>query len=85
VQFANSLGFRTVAITRHRQGGALLKLGAHYFIDSATGDVTEKACKLFLIELVRGASGKLWRLAAMMDGRLRVVGMVLRRHSRTAL
>ena len=29
VQFANSLGFRTVAITRHRQGGALLKLGAH--------------------------------------------------------
>jgi NADPH:quinone reductase-like Zn-dependent oxidoreductase len=41
VQFANSLGFRTVAITRHRQGGALLKLGAHYFIDSATDDVTE--------------------------------------------
>jgi D-arabinose 1-dehydrogenase-like Zn-dependent alcohol dehydrogenase len=38
VQFANSLGFRTVAITRHRQGGALLKLGAHYFIDSATDD-----------------------------------------------
>jgi hypothetical protein len=38
MQFANSLGFRTVAITRHRQGGALLKLGAHYFIDSATDD-----------------------------------------------
>lgn len=41
VQFANSLGFRTLAITRHRQGGALLKLGVHYFIDSATDDVTE--------------------------------------------
>jgi D-arabinose 1-dehydrogenase-like Zn-dependent alcohol dehydrogenase len=40
MQFANSLGFRTVAITRHRQGGAL-KLGAHYFIDSATDDVTD--------------------------------------------
>jgi NADPH:quinone reductase-like Zn-dependent oxidoreductase len=41
VQFANSLGFRTVTITRHRLGGALLKLGAHYFIDRATDDVTE--------------------------------------------
>jgi hypothetical protein len=38
---SHSLGFRTLAITRHRQGGALLKLGAHYFIDSATDDVTE--------------------------------------------
>jgi D-arabinose 1-dehydrogenase-like Zn-dependent alcohol dehydrogenase len=42
VQFANKLGFRTVAIApRHRQGSVLArKLGAHHFIDNATEDVT---------------------------------------------
>ena len=40
VQFANKLGFRTVAIARGADKEALaLKLGAHYFIDNATEDV----------------------------------------------
>jgi len=40
VQFANKLGFRTVAIARGSDKEALSrKLGAHHFIDSATEDV----------------------------------------------
>lgn len=40
VQFANKLGFRTVAIARGADKEALSrKLGAHHFIDSATDDV----------------------------------------------
>jgi alcohol dehydrogenase len=40
VQFANKLGFRTVAIARGADKEALArKLGAHHFIDSATEDV----------------------------------------------
>lgn len=40
VQFANKLGFRTVAIARGADKEALSrKLGAHYFIDSTTEDV----------------------------------------------
>jgi D-arabinose 1-dehydrogenase-like Zn-dependent alcohol dehydrogenase len=40
VQFANKLGFRTVAIARGADKEALSrKLGAHHFIDSATADV----------------------------------------------
>jgi D-arabinose 1-dehydrogenase-like Zn-dependent alcohol dehydrogenase len=40
VQFANKLGFRTVAIARGADKEALSrKLGAHHFIDNATGDV----------------------------------------------
>jgi D-arabinose 1-dehydrogenase-like Zn-dependent alcohol dehydrogenase len=40
VQFANKLGFRTVAIARGADKEALSRqLGAHYFIDNATEDV----------------------------------------------
>jgi len=40
VQFANKLGFRTVAITRGADKEAFArKLGAHYFIDDSTQDV----------------------------------------------
>ena len=40
MQFANKLGFRTVAIARGADKEALArKLGAHYFIDSANEDV----------------------------------------------
>jgi D-arabinose 1-dehydrogenase-like Zn-dependent alcohol dehydrogenase len=40
VQFANKLGFCTVAIARGSDKKALSrKLGAHHFIDSATEDV----------------------------------------------
>jgi D-arabinose 1-dehydrogenase-like Zn-dependent alcohol dehydrogenase len=40
VQFANKLGYRTVAIARGADKEALSrKLGAHHFIDSATEDV----------------------------------------------
>jgi len=40
VQFANKLGFRTVAIARGGDKEALArKLGAHHFIDNATEDV----------------------------------------------
>ena len=40
VQFANKLGFRTVAIARGADKEALSrKLGAHHFIDSSTEDV----------------------------------------------
>ena len=40
MQFANKLGFRTVAIARGSDKAALArKLGAHHFIDNATEDV----------------------------------------------
>jgi D-arabinose 1-dehydrogenase-like Zn-dependent alcohol dehydrogenase len=40
VQFANKLGFRTVAIARGADKEALArKLGAHHYIDNATADV----------------------------------------------
>ena len=40
MQFANKLGFRTVAIARGADKEALArKLGAHHFIDNATEDV----------------------------------------------
>jgi hypothetical protein len=58
------------------------RLGRH---DGRIGKVARlKPGKLFLIELVRGASGQLRRLAAMMGGRLPTVGTVLWRHLRRA-
>ena len=47
VQFANKLGFRTVAIARGSDKKALSrKLGAHHFIDSATEDVAARLNRL---------------------------------------
>ena len=47
VQFANKLGFRTVAIARGSDKEALSrKLGAHHFIDSATEDVAARLNRL---------------------------------------
>jgi D-arabinose 1-dehydrogenase-like Zn-dependent alcohol dehydrogenase len=47
VQFANKLGFRTVAIARGADKEALSrKLGAHHFIDSTTEDVAAELNRL---------------------------------------
>ena len=47
VQFANKLGFRTVAIARGSDKEALSRnLGAHHFIDSATEDVAARLNRL---------------------------------------
>jgi D-arabinose 1-dehydrogenase-like Zn-dependent alcohol dehydrogenase len=47
VQFANKLGFRTVAIARGADKEALSrKLGAHHFIDSITADVATELNRL---------------------------------------
>jgi D-arabinose 1-dehydrogenase-like Zn-dependent alcohol dehydrogenase len=47
VQFANKLGFRTVAIARGADKEALSrKLGAHHFIDNATEDVAAELNRL---------------------------------------
>ncbi len=47
VQYARQMGFRTVAIGRGADKGALAtKLGAHAYIDSGSGDVAEELQKL---------------------------------------
>ncbi len=47
VQFANKLGFCTVAIARGSDKEALSRnLGAHHFIDSATEDVAARLNRL---------------------------------------
>ena len=47
VQFANKLGFRTVAIARGSDKEALSRnLGAHHFIDSAAEDVAARLNRL---------------------------------------
>jgi D-arabinose 1-dehydrogenase-like Zn-dependent alcohol dehydrogenase len=81
VQFANKLGFRTVAIARGAEKEALSrKLGAHHFIDSATEDVAEALNRLGGARAVLATVTNAKAMASAIDGlavrgRLVVVGV----------
>jgi alcohol dehydrogenase len=69
VQFANRLGFETVAIAR---GGdkaeAAEKLGAHHYVDSSAGDVAERLQALGGAKVVLATAGSSAAMSATIDG-----------------
>jgi D-arabinose 1-dehydrogenase-like Zn-dependent alcohol dehydrogenase len=81
VQFANRLGFRTVAIARGADKEALSrKLGAHHFIDSASEDVAAALNRLGGARTVLATVTSAKAMASVIDGlavrgRLVVVGV----------
>ena len=81
VQFANKLGFRTVAIARGADKEPLSrKLGAHHFIDSATEDVAASLNRLGGARAVLATVTSAKAMAPVIDGlavrgRLIVVGV----------
>jgi D-arabinose 1-dehydrogenase-like Zn-dependent alcohol dehydrogenase len=81
VQFANKLGFRTVAIARGADKEELArKLGAHHFIDSAAEDVAAALNRLGGARAVLATVTSAEAMAAVIDGlavrgRLIVVGV----------
>lgn len=81
VQFANKLGFRTVAIARGADKEALSrKLGAHYFIDSTTEDVAAALNRLggarAILATVASANGMTPAIDGLaVRGRLIVIGV----------
>jgi D-arabinose 1-dehydrogenase-like Zn-dependent alcohol dehydrogenase len=81
VQFANKLGFRTVAIARGADKEALSrKLGAHHFIDSATEDVAAALNRLGGARAVLATVASAKAMTPVIDGlavrgRLVVIGV----------
>src|SRR5207302_1927108 len=81
VQFANKLGFRTVAIARGADKEALSrKLGAHHFIDNATEDVAAALNRLGGARAVLATVTSAKAMTPVIDGlavrgRLIVVGV----------
>ena len=69
VQFANKMGFRTVAISRGKDAEALAKkLGAHVYLDSDAANVSEELQKMGGAKtiLATAPSGK--AMSALIDG-----------------
>src|SRR5271165_6254710 len=81
VQFANKLGFRTVAIARGADKAALAReLGAHHFIDNATEDVAAALNRLGGARAVLASITSAKAMSLVIDGlavrgRLIVVGV----------
>jgi D-arabinose 1-dehydrogenase-like Zn-dependent alcohol dehydrogenase len=80
VQFASKMGFRTIAIARGKDKEALARhLGAHDYIDSQAGDVSEALQKLGGAKIVLATATSAEAMAATigglsLDGRLIVLG-----------
>ena len=80
VQFASKMGFRTIAIARGKDKEALARqLGAHDYIDSQAGDVSEALQRLGGAKIVLATATSADAMAATigglsLDGRLIVVG-----------
>ena len=80
VQYANKMGFRTVAIARGKDKEDLArKLGAHHYIDSQAGDIGEALQKLggarIVLSTVTAAKAMEPALGGLgLNGRLIVVG-----------
>ncbi|HEY9677118.1 MAG TPA: alcohol dehydrogenase [Drouetiella sp.] len=80
VQFANKMGFKTVAIARGKDKEPLAKkLGAHHYIDSQAGDVAEALKKLGGAKVVLATVTNADAMAATVgglavDGTLLIVG-----------
>lgn len=68
VQFANKLGFETVAIARGDKAEAAAELGAHHYLDSTAGDVATQLQALggAMVVLATAASSK--AMGATIDG-----------------
>jgi D-arabinose 1-dehydrogenase-like Zn-dependent alcohol dehydrogenase len=81
VQFANKLGFRTVAIARGADNEALSReLGVHHFIDSATEDVAAALNRLGGARAVLATVASAKAMTPVIDGlavcgRLAVIGV----------
>jgi len=80
VQFASKMGFRTIAIARGKDKESLARqLGAHHYIDSQDGDVSETLQKLGGVKIVLATATSTDAAAATIgglsvDGRLVVLG-----------
>ena len=80
VQFASKMGFRTIAIARGKDKEPLARqLGAHHYIDSQAGNVSEALQKLGGAKIVLATATSSDAMAATMsglalDGRLIVLG-----------
>jgi len=80
VQFASKMGFRTIAIARGNDKEALARqLGAHDYIDSQAGDVSEALQRLGGAKIVLATATSADAMAATigglsLDGRLIVLG-----------
>jgi alcohol dehydrogenase len=69
VQFANKLGFETVAIARGAgRAGAAEQLGAHHYIDAAGGDVAKRLQELGGAKVVLATAGSSEAMSATIDG-----------------
>jgi D-arabinose 1-dehydrogenase-like Zn-dependent alcohol dehydrogenase len=80
VQFASKMGFRTIAIARGQDKEPLARqLGAHHYIDSQAGNVSEALRKLGGAKIVLTTATSAEAMAATLgglavDGRLIVLG-----------
>ena len=80
VQFASKMGFRTIAIARGKDKEPLARqLGAHHYIDSQAGDVSEALQKLGGAKVVLATATSADAMNATIgglsvDGRLIVIG-----------
>ena len=80
VQFSSKMGFRTIAIARGKDKEPLARqLGAHHYIDSQAGNVSEALQKLGGVKIVLATATNAEAMAATMgglslDGRLIVLG-----------
>jgi D-arabinose 1-dehydrogenase-like Zn-dependent alcohol dehydrogenase len=80
VQFASKMGFHTIAIARGKDKEPLARqLGAHHYIDSQAGDVSEALRKLGGAKIVLATATSSDSMAATigglsLDGRLIVLG-----------
>jgi D-arabinose 1-dehydrogenase-like Zn-dependent alcohol dehydrogenase len=69
VQYARQMGFRTVAIGRGAETETLArKLGAHVYVDSATGNPVEALQKLGGAQVVLATAPDSKSISALMDG-----------------
>jgi alcohol dehydrogenase len=69
VQFANTLGFETVAIARGAgKADEATRLGAHHYIDSTAGDVAKQLQVLGGATVVLATAGSSAAMSATIDG-----------------
>lgn len=69
VQFANKLGFETVAIARGAdKAAAAEKLGAHHYVDASGGDVARQLQALGGAKVVLATAGSSAAMSATVDG-----------------
>jgi alcohol dehydrogenase len=69
VQFANKLGFETVAIARGTdKARAAERLGAHHYVDSSVGDVAKQLQALGGAKVVLATAGSSAAMSTAIDG-----------------